>query len=52
MESMIAMPYTAILSLVLMYGNYPIYHGPHPPLNRLFGMFIDVFINIFDTYHM
>ena len=28
------------------------YHGPHAPLNSLFGMFIDVFINIFDTYHM
>ena len=28
------------------------YHGPHAPLNSLFCMFIDVFINIFDTYHM
>ena len=28
------------------------YHGPHAPLNSLFGMFINVFINIFDTYHM
>lgn len=40
METMIAMPHTAILSLILIYGNYPIYHGPHTPLNRLFAMFL------------
>ena len=35
-----------------MYMTSATYHGPHAPLNRLFGMFIDVFINIFDTYHV
>ena len=35
-----------------MYMTSATYHGPHAPLNSLFCMFIDVFINIFDTYHM